>query len=85
MRSWDFDTPGPVRLDLELPFGRVEVDTDDGATQTHVDLDGSGGDVQDLIDTAVVEARPRGAGHDLRVEIRRRSGFFISSGCQPTR
>jgi hypothetical protein len=83
MRSWDFDTPGPVRLDLELPFGRVDVDTDDGATQTHVDLDGSGGDVQDLIDTAVVEARPRGAGHEVRVEIRRRSGFFISFGHGP--
>jgi DUF4097 and DUF4098 domain-containing protein YvlB len=46
MRSWDFDTPGPVRLDLELPFGRIDVDTDESATQTHVDLDGSGGDVQ---------------------------------------
>jgi hypothetical protein len=83
MRSFDFDTPGPVRLDLELPFGRVDVDTDDTATQTHVDLDGSGGDVQDLIDAAVVEARPRGSGHEVRVEVRRRSGFFISLGHGP--
>jgi hypothetical protein len=83
MRSWDFDTPGPVRLDLELPFGRIDVDTDESATQTHVDLDGSGGDVQDLIDTGVVEARPRGAGHEVRVEVRRRSGFFISFGHGP--
>lgn len=83
MRSWDFDTPGPVRLDLELPFGRVEVETDESATQTHVDLDGSGGDVQDLVDTATVEARPRGAGHEVRVEVRRRSGFFISFGHGP--
>jgi hypothetical protein len=83
MRSWDFDTPGPVRLDLELPFGRVDVDTDDSATQTHVDLDGSGGDVQDLIDSAVVDARPRGGGDEVRVEIRRRSGFFISFGHGP--
>jgi putative adhesin len=83
MRSWDFDTPGPVHLDLELPFGRIEVDTDDNATQTHVDLDGSGGDVQDLIDTATVEARPRGGGNEVRVEVRRRSGFFISFGHGP--
>jgi hypothetical protein len=83
MRSWDFDTPGPVRLELELPFGRIDVDTDESATQTHVDLDGSGGDVQDLIDTATVEARPRGAGHEVRVEARRRGGFFISFGHGP--
>ena len=83
MRSWDFDTPGPVRLDLELPFGRVDVDTDETTTQTHVDLEGSGGDVQDLIDTATVDARPRGAGHEVRVEVRRRGGFFISLGKGP--
>ena len=82
MPSWNFDTPGPVRLDLELPFGRIDVDTDESATTTHVDLEGSG-DVQDLIDTAVVESRARGAGHEVRVEVRRRSGFFISFGHGP--
>lgn len=82
MPSWDFDTPGPVRLDLELPFGRIDVDTADDSTHTHVDIEGSG-DIQDLIDTATVEARPRGAGHEVRVEVRRRSGFFISLGLGP--
>jgi Putative adhesin len=82
MPSWNFDTPGSVRLDLELPFGRIEVDTDESATTTQVDLEGSG-DVQDLIDTAVVESRARGAGHEVRVEVRRRSGFFISFGHGP--
>ena len=82
MPSWNFDTPGPVRLDLELPFGRIDVDTDESATTTHVDLEGSG-DVQDLIDTAVVESRARGAGHEVRVEVRRRGGFFISFGHGP--
>ena len=61
MPSWNFDTPGAVRLDLELPFGRIEVDTDESATTTRVDLEGSG-DVQDLIDTAVVDSRARGTG-----------------------
>jgi hypothetical protein len=83
MRSWDFETPGPVRLDLELPFGRVDVDTDDSATHTHVDLEGSGGAVEDLIETAVVEARPRGGGHEVRAEVRRRGGFIISFGHGP--
>jgi DUF4097 and DUF4098 domain-containing protein YvlB len=39
--------------------------------------------VQDLIDTAVVESRARGAGHEVRVEVRRRGGFFISFGHGP--
>jgi putative adhesin len=82
MPSWNFDTPGAVRLDLELPFGRIEVDTDESATTTRVDLEGSG-DVQDLIDTAVVDSRARGTGNEVRVEVRRRSGFSISFGHGP--
>jgi Putative adhesin len=81
MPAWDFDTPGPVHLDLELPIGRVDVETMDGTT-THVDLEGTS-DVQDLIQTAVVESRPRGGGHEVRVEVRRRSGFFLSFGHTP--
>src|SRR5207249_3731480 len=30
MPTWDFDTPGPVRLDLEIPFGRIEIETASG-------------------------------------------------------
>ena len=82
MTSWNFDTPGPVRLALELPFGRIDVDADESATTTHVDLEGSG-DVQDLIETAVVESRARGAGHEVRVDVRRRSGFYFSLGPGP--
>jgi hypothetical protein len=81
MKTWDFETPGPVRLNLTVPIGRIDVDTVDGAT-THVQLEGTP-DVQDLLDTAIVEARARGGGHEIFVEVRRRSGFFISFGSGP--
>jgi len=81
MPTWDFDTPGPLRLALEIPIGQVEIESVEGST-THVDLDGSA-DVRDLIEAARVELGQRGAGQELRVEVRRRSGFFISFGHQP--
>src|SRR5204863_7275211 len=81
MPTWDFDTPGPLRLALELPIGQIEIESVEG-DKTHVDLEGSA-DVRDLIETARVELAQRGAGQELRVEIRRRSGFFISFGHEP--
>jgi hypothetical protein len=81
MKTWDFDTPGAVRLHITVPIGTVDIDTVDG-TSTHVQLDGTP-DVEDLIEAAIVEARPRGGGHEVLVEVRRRSGFFISFGSGP--
>jgi Putative adhesin len=81
MKTWDFDTPGTVRLHITVPIGTVDIDTVEG-TATHVQLDGTP-DVEDLIEAAVVEARPRGGGHEVLVEVRRRSGFFISFGSGP--
>jgi Putative adhesin len=81
MKTWDFDTPGPVRLNLAVPIGTVDIDTVEGEA-THVQLEGTP-DVQDLVDAAIVEARPRGGGHEVFVEVRRRSGFFISFGQGP--
>ena len=81
MKTWDFDTPGPVRLNLTLPIGTLDIEAVEG-TATHVQLDGTP-DVQDLIETAIVEARTRGGGHEVFVEVRRRSGFFFSIGHGP--
>jgi DUF4097 and DUF4098 domain-containing protein YvlB len=81
MPTWDYDTPGHVSLDLEIPIGRVDVTTTNGA-KTAVSLEGSS-DLEDLIDSAIVECRPRGEGHEVRVEVRRRSGFFFSFGHTP--
>lgn len=81
MKTWDFETPGAVRLNVALPIGRLDIETVEGTT-THVQLDGTP-DVQDMIEMAIVEARPRSGGHEVFVEVRRRSGFFISFGHGP--
>ena len=38
MRRETFQTPGPVRLNLELPAGSIEIETA-GTTETHVELE----------------------------------------------
>src|SRR5207253_11177311 len=38
MRSETFQTPGPVRLDLELPAGSIEIETSN-TDETHVELE----------------------------------------------
>jgi DUF4097 and DUF4098 domain-containing protein YvlB len=81
MPTWNFDTPGPVRLDLELPFGRIDVETVTG-DKTHVELEATS-DLQDLIDSARVESRQRGNGHEVVVEVRRRGGFYFTFGRGP--
>jgi hypothetical protein len=78
MPDWTFDTPGPLRLYLELPAGDIQIDTVEGATTTTVDLEALTSDGRELVDQAVVEAASRGDGHEVRVEVRARYGFFIS-------
>ncbi|HXY84106.1 MAG TPA: DUF4097 family beta strand repeat-containing protein [Gaiellaceae bacterium] len=82
MPAWTFDTPGPVGLDLELPLGRVELETVEGTT-THVDLEGSS-EFEDIMAKAIVEAVQRGNGHQVRVEVRDRTGLIIRIGNAPT-
>jgi hypothetical protein len=64
-----FHTPGPLRLDLEVPAGEIEVDTVDG-DETAVTLDC---DDPRALDGARVELRPRGSGHELVVATERRA------------
>jgi DUF4097 and DUF4098 domain-containing protein YvlB len=78
-RTWE--TPGPVRLDLEIPFGRVEIDTAEGET-THVSLEGSDSMTQELVENARLELREHGGGQEVIVEVRQR-GFFLSFGRGP--
>jgi DUF4097 and DUF4098 domain-containing protein YvlB len=67
-----FDTPGPVALVLRVPAGEIDVQAEE-TTQTTVEIEGGG---EDLLEYARVEARPRGDGHEVVVEIDRpRSGF----------
>jgi DUF4097 and DUF4098 domain-containing protein YvlB len=81
MPTWDFDTPGKVRLDLEIPFGRVEIETGSGET-THVSLEGNESVSRELVDNARVELQRRGDVSEVLVEVRHR-GFMFSIGRSP--
>jgi hypothetical protein len=82
MPSWDFDTPGFVRLDLEVPAGRVEIDTMPG-DKTHVELEALTPEAEDLIADARVDALERGETHEIRVLVAQPRGWFISIGRGP--
>ena len=72
MRRESFDTPGPLRIKIEIPSGDVELETVDGTT-TEVELEGP----DDLVEEARIELRPKGDGHELVVHTHPRSGFRI--------
>ncbi len=79
MRSETYTTPGPVRLNLEIPAGRIEIETD-RTDETHVELEAlSGSDsARELVETARIELLRRGEGHEVAVEVHPRHGFWIS-------
>jgi DUF4097 and DUF4098 domain-containing protein YvlB len=81
MPTWDFDTPGQVRLDLEIPFGRVEIDTL-SSDSTHVSLEGTEAVTRELVENARVEMHPRGEGFEVIVEVKHR-GLMFSIGRSP--
>ena len=81
MPTWDFDTPGPVRLDLEIPFGRIEIETTTGDS-THVSLEGNESVSRELIENARVDMQRRGDVSNVVVEVRHR-GFMFSIGRSP--
>jgi DUF4097 and DUF4098 domain-containing protein YvlB len=79
MRSETFYTPGDVRLNLELPAGKIEIEstqTDD----THVELEAVSDNeqVREMVETARIEEVRRGDGHEVIVEVRTRHGVWIS-------
>jgi DUF4097 and DUF4098 domain-containing protein YvlB len=84
MRRETFSTPGPVRLNLEIPAGRIEIETDN-SDETNVELEAlSGNDfVQELVRTARIESMRRGDGYEVFVEAKLRGGFWISFGRGP--
>jgi hypothetical protein len=67
-----FETPGPVTLVLRVRSGEIDLQTEE-TTQTTVEIDAR---EEELLEGARVEARPRGEGHEVMVELDRpRSGF----------
>jgi DUF4097 and DUF4098 domain-containing protein YvlB len=84
MRSETYSTPGPVRLNLEIPAGRIEIETAN-TDETRVELEALSGNefVRELIANARIELLRRGDGHEVVVEAKMRHGFFISFGRGP--
>ena len=84
MRRETYSTPGPVRLNLEIPAGRIEIETDD-SDETTVELEALNGNdfVQELVNTARMESMQRGEGYEVFVEAKLRGGFWISFGRGP--
>lgn len=78
MRSETFKTPGPLRLDLELPMGRIEIETVPG-DETHVELEAVGDrSVRELEENARIDSHKRGQRDEVVVEVQMRRGFWIS-------
>jgi Putative adhesin len=71
MRHERFDTPGPLRLDLSVPAGEIDVRTHDGA-ETTVDLEPLRGNdaSREAIESARIQLRGRaGDAQELVVEV----------------
>jgi DUF4097 and DUF4098 domain-containing protein YvlB len=79
MRSETFYTPGDVRLNLELPAGKIEVESTD-TEDTHVELEAVSDNeqVREMVETARIEEVRRGDGTEVVVEVRARHGVWIS-------
>lgn len=79
MRSATYETPGALLINVELPVGRIELDTVEGTT-THVELEAVTTDMTDVVESARIDCRERGNGHEVNVGVQSRSGIFISFG-----
>ena len=79
MRSETYSTPGPLRLNLEIPSGEIEIETAN-TDETHVELEAVANNdaIRDLVENSRIELIRRGDGHEVVVEAKARHGFFIS-------
>lgn len=79
MRSETFETPGPVRLDIEMPAGEIEIAASH-TDETHVELetDSANAQVQEMVAAARIESTRRGDVFHVTVEVRTRHGLWIS-------
>ena len=75
MRRETFETPGPLRLSVRVPSGRIELEATEG-TETVVELDGS----PEIEEEARIEVRPRRDGHEVVVLVEDKGLFRRSRG-----
>ena len=79
MRSETYSTPGPLRLNLEIPAGEIEVVTGN-TDETRVELEAVANNdaIRELVENSRIELVKRGEGHEVVVEAKSRHGIFIS-------
>jgi DUF4097 and DUF4098 domain-containing protein YvlB len=79
MRSETYSTPGPLRLNLEIPAGEIEIETGN-TDETRVDLEAVANNdaIRELVENSRIELVRRGDGHEVIVEAKARHGIFIS-------
>jgi len=70
MRRETFHTPGPLRLDVRVPSGRIDLESVEGE-ETVVELEGS----PEIEEDARIEVRERRDGHEVIVVIEDRGLF----------
>lgn len=63
-----YETPNPVRLDLSVAAGAIELRTEERDTTT-IELEPMSGDAQVLIDATQPECREESGGHRVRVHV----------------
>jgi DUF4097 and DUF4098 domain-containing protein YvlB len=84
MRSETFTTPGPLLLNLEIPAGRIEIESGN-TDETHVELEAHSNNeqVQEMVEASRIELVRRGDGYEVIVETRTRHGIWISFSTGP--
>jgi hypothetical protein len=79
MRTETYSTPGPLRLNLEIPAGEIEIETGN-TDETRVVLEAIANDdaIRDLVENSRIELVRLGDGHELIVEAKARHGVWVS-------
>ncbi len=79
-----YETPGHVVLNLEVPSGRVEIETADVHT-TDVELEPLRDDerAREALREARIGVRERASGHEVFVAVHEARGFFVGFGRMP--
>src|SRR5918994_3206973 len=75
MRTESFATPGDVELTIEIPKGDVELEAVE-TKETTVELEARGRDADEFEREVRIEARPRGAGHEVVIDASARRGLL---------
>jgi DUF4097 and DUF4098 domain-containing protein YvlB len=73
MRRETFDTPGPLELNVRVPAGDVDLETNEG-TETVVEISAN----SEIEEEARIELHPKRDGHEVIVVIEKKSGLFRS-------